>query len=49
MAIDSAQFAAAQRILDEAMKKIRDLGESGAVNSIYHLELALFPLTKKEV
>jgi uncharacterized protein (TIGR02147 family) len=45
--INDEHFATADKILREALEKIRNLGESGTTNSVYHLEFALFPITKK--
>lgn len=43
--IDSKLFDDAKRILDDAVAKLRALSDRGAADSIYHVELALFPLT----
>ena len=46
-ALNAADFERAQKIVEQAMQEIRDLGEhSEKGESVYHMEVALFPLTK---
>ena len=54
VALSQEQIKEASRILDEALKKIQKLGQSGPIPTaeskspeVYHVELALFPLTQK--
>jgi uncharacterized protein (TIGR02147 family) len=44
--MDAKLLADAKNILDEAVEKIRDLSGEGTPDSVYHLELALFPLAE---
>ncbi len=53
--LDAEKFMQAKEIVNEALRKIQELGEaktsdrkgSEETDAIYHLELALFPLTQK--
>lgn len=48
-AVDAGNFEKARAILAEALEKIRALGPGNpGPDSVYHAELAFFPLTKKE-
>jgi uncharacterized protein (TIGR02147 family) len=48
-ALSQKKFAQAKAIVDEAMAKVRALEASeGAGQSVYHLEIALFPMTKEK-
>jgi hypothetical protein len=54
LVIEEGQFDRARKILHEALDRIRSLGgnrsESGrssGESSVYHVELALFPITKR--
>lgn len=48
MALPSERLAEAKAILNEALTKIESLGAvPGAVDTVYHVELALIPVTRK--
>ena len=46
-ALSAENFEKARAIAEEAIQKIRDLGANQTGDSVYHLEVALFPLTTK--
>ena len=49
LAVDNKNFDAIRKILDRAYEEVRTLAqESSSADSIYHLELALFPLTREK-
>jgi uncharacterized protein (TIGR02147 family) len=48
--LSSQNFSKAKLIIDEAMQKIRDLGDAETqASSVFHMEIALIPLTGKKV
>jgi uncharacterized protein (TIGR02147 family) len=50
LVISDSKFEKARKILHEALDRIRDLGgatDGEGDSSVYHVELALFPLTKR--
>ena len=49
-ALSEKGYATAQAILEEAIQKVQRLGEmEKSGDSVYHMEIALFPLTKRRV
>jgi uncharacterized protein (TIGR02147 family) len=48
LAIDSSKFEGIRKILDEAIEKVQEFAGSPSSDSVYHLELAFFPLARRK-